>query len=92
MSISFSSFASTAFDTARSTFKAMAEAAVPPADGASATSPAAPAESVAPAAAKPAAAPRPRLDITESSEAVPFAGDAPKPVKRRVGTLLDALA
>jgi hypothetical protein len=90
MSISFSSLASTAFDTARSTFKAMAEAAVPPADPESATG--TPTAAV-PAPPTPAVVEqRSRLDVTESSEAVPFSEDVPKPVKRRVGTLLDSYA
>ncbi|HEY0000996.1 MAG TPA: hypothetical protein VGB74_11120 [Actinoplanes sp.] len=92
MSISFSSLASTAFDTARSTFKGLAEAAV---QGEAATSAAATAKApdavAAPAPAKPVVVQRARLDITESSEATP-SSETPKPIKRRVGTLLDSYA
>ena len=83
---SLSSLATTAFDTARTTFKAMAEAAVPPADagrnGATGGSGQSPARTAAtgPAAAAKAAG---RADAEEQKPSVP---------SRRRGTVLDAYA
>ena len=91
MSISFSSFASTAFETARSTFKAMAEAAVPPADGAPASSPAAGVSVAVHRAAREAVIVYllHRVgDLHRANRRVLFT----RPGQRRVGTLLDALA
>jgi hypothetical protein len=87
---SLSSFATTAFDTARTTFKAMAEAAVPPADadrtnaaGEGGRTPArTPAQTAAPAKAA-AAKTAGRADAEEQT---------PAPANHRRGTVLDAYA
>jgi hypothetical protein len=84
---SLGSLASTAFDTARSTFKAMAEAAVPPAtDGGAATRP---------TPAPPAAAdtPTPAVSASTATFAAEPTATTPRQVKgRRLGTVLDAYA
>jgi len=95
--MNLTSLATSAFDTARSTFKAMAEAAVPPAeDGANAPSGSAAASSggtaqrdTGAAVAERSAAPRAVAETTGSTDA-----EAPKaPVKgRRLGTVLDSYA
>lgn len=79
MSLSFGSLASSALDTARSTFKGLAVAAAGteevPARG--------PAASVTPGASTAAAAPAPA--VAQSTEPPPAKG-------RRLGTVLDAYA
>jgi hypothetical protein len=78
---SLSSLATAAFDTARTTIKAMAEAAVPPADAEARAAAPAPAAPAAPAAA------------TEDENTGQAAATEPVPAKgRRLGTVLDAYA
>jgi len=96
---SLGSLASTAFDTARTTLKAMADAAVPPATEKPAATPTAP-------AAPPSAGSQAVPSQAVPSQAVPYAAASPggpeaaasaatkpKPAKgQRIGTVLDAYA
>jgi hypothetical protein len=91
---SLSSFATTAFDTARTTFKAMAEAAVPPADadrtnaaGEGGRTPArTPAQTAAQTAAPAKAAAAKTAGRADAEE------QTPAPANHRRGTVLDAYA
>ena len=82
---SLSSFATTAFDTARSTFKAMAEAAVPPAEAG---------RNIAAGAAEhaPPRSPRPAEPLAAAKTTAQANAEEPKPPSRRRGALLDAYA
>ncbi len=84
---SLGSLASTAFDTARSTVKAMAEAVQADPSAAAVTGSGSGAPAVAPVAAAPAPG-KPIEAAVAAAEATP-----PKPAKgQRVGTVLDAFA
>lgn len=85
--MSLSLLASTAFDTARSAFKAMADAAVPPAtDKGAATRP-------TPAPPAVTETPSPAVSAATASIAAEPTATTPRQVKgQRFGTVLDAYA